>query len=87
MKKNPVNLEAAYTKAAEAIFKEIAPNGTHEDYFDAVVLLATLAVTGAGNLTETEVANNARVFAERLGESIEATLKRRVTPKETARLM
>lgn len=81
------NLVEAYNLAASAIFSAISPNGTHDDYFETVVLLAALAVCGSGHLTEIESRHNADIFQARLKETIADVMELRCAPKTTKRMM
>ena len=90
MKKLPARepkLIEAYNLAAASIFSAISPNGTHEEYFETVVLLASLAVCGSGRLTEKDSRHNADIFHARLNETITEIMKLRLEPKTTKRMM
>ncbi|MFI3186615.1 MAG: hypothetical protein QX198_11615 [Methylococcaceae bacterium] len=76
--------QKAYVLASKAIHKALGPKATHEEFFDLVVLLATWAVSGGGNLSGAEIHHNYEIFSSKLEETIaEYMAHREQTPNQT----
>lgn len=59
-------LKKSYAEASAVISKNLGKDGTHEDYFNLMLLMARGICSGNNHLSQAEALHNAQIFSEQL---------------------